>query len=567
MSALGFISGIMEGMGVGSIIPLFSLVDENATAGADTFSQVVREAFAFLDVPFTIKFLLFAISMMFLLKTVFFLASSYISAVVINNYRVDVRRRLFSATLGANWQYLAKQKIGYLEQNLTTGVDNSAGMVQHMSSLLMNVFVLLIYVLLAMNVSVTVTLLSLGVAFISFVVLKPFFYRTRAISKDVDRWYRSLAHHIGQTIVGIKSIKAGAAEQQVFARADELFDNFRKLNLRLVLTGIFINSISQPLSALFILLLFAFFYKTHSFGYASFIVIVYAIYRIFHCVGGIQATINKINSVMPYLSNLQNYESDAKNHRESASGKEIFIFNYGIEAKDVFFSHEKDKEILSGINFTVPKGSTMGLIGPSGAGKTTVADLLLRLHRPTAGKILVDGKDISVINIKEWRQHIGYVPQDPFLLNDTIANNIKFYEPAITDAAAREAASLADILGFIETQPKGFDTIAGDRGILLSGGQRQRIVLAKILARKPDILILDEATNALDAESEQAIKQTINNLRGKLTIVIIAHRPSTIIDVDRLLVLNEGKIVEQGKPSVLLSDPSSYFYKMHHLGK
>tara|TARA_B100000315_G_C14563213_1_gene581597 strand:- start:1415 stop:2239 length:825 start_codon:yes stop_codon:yes gene_type:complete len=269
---------------------------------------------------------------------------------------------------------------------------------------------------------------------------------------------------------------------------------------------------------------------------------------------------------VPYLNSLQDFESDVRKQQEADKGQGQFKFNRAIEFKNVFFNYEGGREVLNGLGFQISKGETIGLIGPSGAGKTTIVDLLLRLYQPKTGEILVDGIDVSLISMREWRKQIGYVPQDPFLLNDSIANNIKFYNPAITDVKMREAATLAQSIDFIESQPQGFETVVGDRGVLLSGGQRQRIVLAKILAQSPKILILDEATNALDAESEQAIKQTIKQLHGKMTIIIIAHRPSTVVDVGRILVLNQGRIVEEGKPATILSDKTSYFYKMYQAG-
>ncbi|MAF43261.1 MAG: hypothetical protein CMI54_03700 [Parcubacteria group bacterium] len=566
MSGLGFMGSITEGIGIGSMIPLLSLAGGSSAAGTDVLSQAIQKAFLFLHLPFTIKFILIGIFLMFLLRTVFIFLSNYVTALIVNDFQLNMRKRLFALTLGSRWEYLAKQKMGHLEQSLTTIVDTGPHIFKQMSSLLMLSFALLVYTVLAMNVSVIATLGSLGLVVVSFLILKPLFYRTRAASKETEVWYRDIAHHINQTMIGIKSIKAGAAENAFLTKADQLFTKYKKLDLRLTIINAFIGALSKPLSILFILLLFVFFYKIQGFEYPSFIVIVYAIYRIFNYSEGIQHEVNKLNTTVPYLNSLQDFESDVRKQQEADKGQGQFKFNRAIEFKNVFFNYEGGREVLNGLGFQISKGETIGLIGPSGAGKTTIVDLLLRLYQPKTGEILVDGIDVSLISMREWRKQIGYVPQDPFLLNDSIANNIKFYNPAITDVKMREAATLAQSIDFIESQPQGFETVVGDRGVLLSGGQRQRIVLAKILAQSPKILILDEATNALDAESEQAIKQTIKQLHGKMTIIIIAHRPSTVVDVGRILVLNQGRIVEEGKPATILSDKTSYFYKMYQAG-
>ena len=207
----------------------------------------------------------------------------------------------------------------------------------------------------------------------------------------------------------------------------------------------------------------------------------------------------------------------------------------------------------------------IGLIGPSGAGKTTIVDIILRLFNPTKGEILLDGNNINSININEWRKNIGYVSQDIFLKNDTIANNIKFYNDSISDREMKEAAKMANIYDFIQSCPDKFATVIGERGLLLSTGQRQRIVIARILARRPKILILDEATSALDNESEVQIQEVIENLKNKVTVLLIAHRLSTVMNCNKLLVLQDGEIKEQGSPKELLADENSYYYKVSNI--
>jgi ABC-type multidrug transport system fused ATPase/permease subunit len=221
--------------------------------------------------------------------------------------------------------------------------------------------------------------------------------------------------------------------------------------------------------------------------------------------------------------------------------------------------------VLKNLNLIISKGETVGLIGSSGSGKTTIADLIIRLFNPTGGKIIMDETDISEINLKNWRNNIGYVSQDIFLLNDTIENNIKFYSD-LSEEEVIKAAKLANIYDFIMEQPKKFDSLVGERGLKLSAGQRQRIILARVIARKPQILILDEATSALDNESESLIQQALENLHGKITILMIAHRLSTVMNADKLFVLENGEIIEEGVPRVLLENKGSEFSKIYNAG-
>lgn len=219
--------------------------------------------------------------------------------------------------------------------------------------------------------------------------------------------------------------------------------------------------------------------------------------------------------------------------------------------------------MLKGVTFSINRGETVGLIGPSGAGKTSLADVILRLFRPTGGVMSLDGVPADEIDISEWRQHLGYVAQDVFLFNGTIEENIRFYRTALSEDDIVNATKQANIYDFIIGLPEGFNTITGDNGVMLSGGQRQRIALARALAGKPSLLVLDEATSALDTASEKLIQESIRALHGAITVFIIAHRLSTVEHADRLFVLDHGKIIEEGTPSELLAQPGSYF-SMHH---
>jgi ABC-type multidrug transport system fused ATPase/permease subunit len=251
-------------------------------------------------------------------------------------------------------------------------------------------------------------------------------------------------------------------------------------------------------------------------------------------------------------------------HRESPEGTTPFRFQRDISFKNVSFSYEEGRPILDGIDFSIRAGETVGLIGPSGSGKTSVADLLLRLFNPSAGALLLDGVLVESIALASWRARIGYVSQDVFLLNSSIEENIRFYNKSLTREDIEHAAKQANIYEFIMGLPEGFQTATGDRGVMLSGGQRQRIVLARALAHKPSLLILDEATSALDHESEKLIHESIRALHGKVAVLIIAHRPSTVAEAYTIFVLSRGRIVERGSPHDLLKRHDSYFSKMQH---
>jgi ABC-type multidrug transport system fused ATPase/permease subunit len=272
-----------------------------------------------------------------------------------------------------------------------------------------------------------------------------------------------------------------------------------------------------------------------------------------------------MNNLIPYLREVLVYRRLARENKESYVPKQPFKFEQELAFHNVEFAYNPSQPTLSGVSYTIRKGEMVGVIGLSGAGKTTLFDLILRLLEPSGGFISLDGRNISEIDLGSWRSHISYVSQDLFLINDTIAHNIKFYDDSISDEDVVRVAKMAYIYDFIETLPEKFNTIVGERGVRLSGGQRQRIAIARALARRPEILLLDEATSALDNESEIKVQRVIEKLKGHTTIIVVAHRLSTVLNSDKLLVLENGKITEEGAPQELLKDKKSYFYKMYNI--
>jgi ABC-type multidrug transport system fused ATPase/permease subunit len=213
---------------------------------------------------------------------------------------------------------------------------------------------------------------------------------------------------------------------------------------------------------------------------------------------------------------------------------------------------------VSDVTLTIPRMQTTALVGPSGVGKTTLADLVLRMHDPVSGRVLINGQDLRRYTQSSWHKRLAVVEQEPFLLHDTVLNNIRYGKPDASEEEVRRAAALAHADIFIDRLPAGYDTVVGQRGMALSGGQRQRIAMARALIRKPDLLVLDEATSALDSESERLIKDAIEGLRRQCTMIIIAHRLSTIAGADNIVILEGGRVIEQGTHAALIARAGLY---------
>jgi ABC-type multidrug transport system fused ATPase/permease subunit len=276
------------------------------------------------------------------------------------------------------------------------------------------------------------------------------------------------------------------------------------------------------------------------------VVIVYAFSRIIPLLGSITAQKNSLSNFFPSYEQVMSLRQDAHQLKQKTGTKIFSGLDQGITIDGLSFSYNGGQLILEDIHAQIPKGKMIAFVGKSGTGKSTFVDMIMGFNEPLKGRVAVDGIPLQDFDIHSYRRRIGYVPQDSILFNMTIRDNLRWANESATDKEIKEACQIANAAEFIERFPEGYDTIVGDRGVRLSGGQIQRIALARAVLRKPDILILDEATSNLDTESERLIQQAIENIAKRTTIIAIAHRLSTIINTDYIYVLENGRIVEEG---------------------
>jgi ATP-binding cassette, subfamily B, heavy metal transporter len=240
------------------------------------------------------------------------------------------------------------------------------------------------------------------------------------------------------------------------------------------------------------------------------------------------------------------------------SAKPLVVTGGRLRFDNVFFHYDSTREILKGVSFDVPPGRTVAIVGPSGAGKSTISRLIFRFYEPSSGHILIDGQDIENVTQDSLRAALGMVPQDTVLFNDTVGYNIRYGRADASDAEVKDAARLAQIDRFIESVPSGYNAQVGERGLKLSGGEKQRVAIARTILKSPPILVLDEATSALDTFTEREIQQALDRVSKGRTTLVIAHRLSTVVNADEILVLDQGEIVERGAHAVLLARDGVY---------
>ncbi len=567
--ALGILSSFAGALGINALIPMFSFFMKGgeASAGTDVISRFIENSFLFVGVPFSLISVLILISVLFIIKAGILYLFDYIKIHIKTRYQQDMMDKVFKKALRADWSYLMKQKIGYLETVIRTDVGVSTGAIDILSDLLMIIINLVVYIIVALNISQTVTIMTVSLGLILILILKPLFVLTKKYSGQMTILNKRVAQHINEHISGIKAVKASGVEGEVGSIGGKLFKEFRFLQIKTFLVQRVSGIITEPIGVILISCVVAFAYYKTAYNLGALIAIVYLIKQIFSFIQSILGKFHSASEAIPYVKEVLKYQEMATQFEEKKmeNGEDDFSFKDSLKIKNVSFEYENGKKALNEINFEIKRGEMVGFIGPSGGGKSTLFDMLLRFFNPMEGEILLDNKDIREISIKDWRRNVAYVPQDIFLLNDTIRENIRFRNEKISEEDIIDATKSAYIYDFIQELPEGLDTIVGERGLRLSGGQRQRMIVARALAKKPKILLLDEATSALDKESEKIIQRILMEKRKEITILSIGHKLSTVREADKLIVIDSGKITEVGNPKELLEQKGTYFSKVYNM--
>ena len=475
----------------------------------------------------------------------------------------DVINDMYVKIQSLDLKFFTEIKVGELMVRFTNDAQNINTMILNLFNLLSYVVQAVVLFSIAMYTDWQLTLSIVIITPVLIQIVKKYAKKLKKAGKDRQEATGDLNSTLQETISGIKVIKAFATESYEKSKFKNLTNKLRVHSMNSIRYDAKSNSITQGLNYIIVALLLMFggyrVIRGHGFTTGHFITVIGAISAMYTPAKRSVGTINNINnnsSAIERVFEIMKLEPEIINGENPVK---FDTFKQDIELSNVFFSYNDDEDyVLKDINLYVKKGETVALVGNSGGGKTTIANLIPRFYDVSKGSIKVDGIDVRDYEIKSLRRNIGIVPQETFLFGGSIKENIRYGNRHATDDEIIRAAKMANAHEFIVKLSDSYETEIGERGVLLSGGQKQRIAIARAILENPQILILDEATSALDNESEKLVQEALEKLMLEKTTFIIAHRLSTVINSDKIVVLQKGEIKEMGTHHELIAKNGIY---------
>jgi subfamily B ATP-binding cassette protein MsbA len=503
-----------------------------------------------------------ALLAVFFIKGIFYFLYSYLLEWIGQCVIKDLRNRIYSHLNELSMGFFHKNSTGELISRIMNDVNMLQGSVSHaLIHLLRDFFTVcgLLGVIFYMDWRLAfVSLIFIPMAAVPIVF---FGKKFRRISTNYQQGVAEACDFLNETIRGARIVKAFCMEEQ----EKKLFGKKMQYLFDTLMTETKFRSLSHPLIeflggiGMALILWFGGMQVLEGNSTpGTFMSFLTALVMLYEPVKGVSKINSTIQSGMAAATRIFNLLDIVPEIKELPESKILPRFHNTIEFDKVTFAYDQDEPVLRDVQLTVAQGEILAVVGPSGGGKTTLSSLIPRFHDVCQGAVRIDGQDIRELTLHSLRSQIALVTQQTILFNDTVRNNIGYGSPNCTDEDIRQAAEAAFALEFIEELPKGFDTVIGESGTRLSGGQRQRVSIARAILKDAPILVLDEATSALDTESERKVQKALDNLMKNRTTIVIAHRLSTIKNADRIIVMQNGRLVEEGTHESLLEQHGVY---------
>ena len=545
---LTVISTFLEIVGIGAIIPLINIIISPDAIANNEFLSNIFQNIGISKESFILLFLIIFL-IIFILKSLFLVLLSYVQIRFIFFISIYFSKKLFFVYLKQPYSFYLNKNSSQLVRNITTEIGFFANGIYS--------FLLVINELL---VFFSISLFLLYFETFSFLIICPivlialFFFNYFTKKRNIE-WGKHRQKYEGlriktlqESFGGIKDIKIFNIENYIYNQYSEINKNQATMNslqsFIVTLPRIIFELVAVV--GIFILILIIVINDKNSITLLPTLALfTAAAFRILPSLNRLSVSIQNIRFSIPVAKNIYNEINRPISKKYNSKNQNNFIFEKNISLNNISFSYQNNKKLFNNIDLEIKAGEVIGIIGDSGSGKTTLIDILMGILEPTSGEITIDGNNINK-NLNAWYSNFGYVPQSVFLLDDTIKANIAFgvEESKINDSKIHNALKKSQLFEYVNNLPEGINTKIGERGVKMSGGQRQRLGIARCLYFEPSILFFDEATSSLDLETEELFIKSLNLLKGKTTMIIISHRKSTLVNCDRILKVEKGRIIK-----------------------
>ncbi|MGC9326167.1 MAG: ABC transporter ATP-binding protein [Candidatus Hinthialibacter sp.] len=485
------------------------------------------------------------------LKCLIGLIFVYLGVRLVNSFACDIRNALFREIVNTRWLYYLNRRVGDSIDTINNQVERSRMCLSDTIAFFDLAGATLIYTVAAAWISYITILAAGGAVVIAGAIIVPLAFLSRRYGQKRIQVSHDLTNYLEELLGGLKVAKAcrmQSSAEALVGRQNYLWKKYFIATDLLRQAPVHILEFVVLFGILSVVILLQ---RSGLVDLPKAAVTGMLLYRCFTRVSTLQMFWVRIFENIPSVNHVLKFLDDFRSNKEKDSGESIQQFNR-LVLDDFTFHYIPGRPALSRLTAHIDRGEMIGIVGGSGAGKTTFVDAILAFLPPTSGRICVNGVDLQDLNPRKWRDLIGYVPQEAVMFNESVRYNITLGRTDFSDDDIRWAARTAHADDFIEEQSDGYETVIGKRGSKISGGQRQRLALARALIRRPQILILDEVTSAVDAHTEMRMQEALEVIRGTMTILVVAHRLATVMKSDRILVLDQGKIVESGSPSELI---------------
>ncbi len=555
---LGTVVAFLEGIGLSFIYPIIEVAQsDNPTQASGPVMEAFVGTYEFIGIPFALGYLIVGVAAVMTVRYTLSFLVKWLAVMLAKRYEKYLRTQAFDRALDAEVGYYDDAGSDDILNAVITETRYSGKTIQKGVEMAEMLFLVLMYVAVMLYISPMMTTFAIfllgGITVILRFVIEP----AVTIGSKVAKANEQVQQTIQAGTQGIRDVKLFGLRQEIFLQFSEWIDQYASSEINLARNEAAIKNFYELSAAItiFILIYIGFTFTGLSLGELGIFLI--AMFQLAPKVSSLNSKVYKVEGYISHLVRTHKF-LDGIGRRQESSGNRSVSMVSKIEYDNVGFSYTDKETVLQGISFSVERDEFIALVGQSGAGKSTIVSLLVRMYDPDQGVIRADNVDISEYDIEQWRDRIAIVRQDPYIFNDTLANNVTIGNRDATQQNIERVCEIAKVNEFLDELPNGYNSELGDEGVRLSGGQQQRVSLARALLKDADFLVLDEATSNLDSNLEREVQAAIESMDRDYGIIAIAHRLSTVKNADRIYTLEDGEIIEEGTHRELLEEDGEY---------